>query len=208
VRVGRDLLATIAGLAGSGRVGPPASRIAAPASRREQDRLEPRLHGQFIHRGEKGGAATGPNPTDRGRPGTKRHLITDRRGIPLVFILTGANVHDSMPFEALLDAIPAVAGKRGRPRCRPDKLHADKAYDHRRCRRACHRRQIKPRIARRGIETSQKLGRHRWVIERSFAWFNKFRRLTIRYERKLDIHHAFTSLACSLICLRALQGRF
>jgi IS5 family transposase len=113
-----------------------------------------------------------------------------------------------MPFEDLLDAVPSVAGKRGRPRRRPDKLHADKAYDHRRCRRACLRRQIKPRIARRGIETSQKLGRHRWVIERSFAWFNKFRRLTIRYERRIDIHHAFTSLACSLICLRALQGRF
>ena len=113
-----------------------------------------------------------------------------------------------MPFEALLDAVPHIAGKRGRPRRRPDKLHADKAYDYRRCRKACQRRQIKPRIARRGVETSQKLGRHRWVIERSFAWLNKFRRLTIRYERRLDMHHAFTSLACSLICLRALSGRF
>jgi transposase len=128
------------------------------------------------------------NPTDRGRPGTKRHLVTDRRGILLAFILTGANVHDSIPFEDLLDAVPPVAGKRDRPRRRPDKLHADKAYDYRRCRRACLRRQIKPRIARRGIQTSQKLGHHRWVIERSFAWFNKFRRLTIRYERRLDIH--------------------
>jgi IS5 family transposase len=119
--------------------------------------------------------------------------MTDRRGIPLAFILTAANVHDSIPFDDLLDAIPPVAGKRGRLRCRPDKLHADKACDHPRCRRACLRRQIKPRIARRGIETSQKLGRHRWVTERSFAWFNKFRRLTIRYERRIDIHHAFTS---------------
>lgn len=104
-------------------------------------------------------------------------------------MLTGANVHDSVPFEALLDAVPHIAGKRGRPRRRPDKLHADKAYDHRRCRRACQRRQIKPRIARRGVETSQRLGRHRWVIERSFAWLNRFRRLTIRYERRLDMHH-------------------
>jgi transposase len=170
--------------------------------------LEPRLHGQFVHRGQKRGAATGPNPTDRGRPGTKRHLITDRHGIPLAFLLTGANVHDSIPFEDLLDAVPPVAGKRGRPRSRPDKLHADKAYDHRRCRRACLHRRIKPRIARRGVDTSQKLGGHRWVIERSFAWFNKFRRLTIRYERRLDMHHAFTSIACSIICLRALAGRF
>lgn len=163
---------------------------------------------QFVHRGEKRGAATGPNPTDRGRPGTKRHLITDGRGIPIGFVLTGANVHDSMPFEPLIDAVPPVRGKRGRPRRRPRKLHADKAYDHRRCRAACHRRKIKPRIARRGIDTSQKLGRHRWVIERTFAWFNKLRRLTIRYERRLDIHHAFTSIACSLICLNALASRF
>ncbi|MCW3477479.1 IS5 family transposase [Limobrevibacterium gyesilva] len=157
---------------------------------------------------KKGGDATGPNPTDRGRPGTKRHLVTDRRGVPLAFVLTGANVHDSLPFEQLLDAVPPIAGRRGRPRRRPDKLHADKAYDHRRCRRACHKRRIKPRIARRGIETSQKLGRHRWVIERTFAWISRFRRLVTRYERRLDIHHAFTSITCSLICFNALQGRF
>ena len=132
----------------------------------------------------------------------------DRRGIPLGFLLTGANVHDSTPFEALIDAVPPIPGKRGRPRRRPNKLHADKAYDHRRCRDACRRRKIRPRIARRGVDTSQKLGRHRWVIERTFAWFNKLRRLTIRYERRLDIHHAFTSIACSLICLNALLGRF
>jgi transposase len=208
LRVRRDLLATIARLASRRRLGPTAPRTAAPIAGCGPDRLEPSLRGQFVDRGEKGGAATGPNPTDRGRPGTKRHLITDRRGIPLGFLLTGANVHDSMPFEALIDAVPPIRGKRGRPRRRPDKLHADKAYDHRRCRNACRRRKIKPRIARRGLETSQKLGRHRWVIERTFAWFNKLRRLTIRYERRLDIHHAFTSIACSLMCLNALAGRF
>jgi len=118
---------------------------------------------------KRGGLATGPNPTDRGRAGTKRHLPTDRKGISLAFLLTGANVHDSMPFEHLIDAIPAVAGKRGRPRQRPDKLHADKSYDHHRCRSACRRRNITPRIARRGVDTAQRLGRHRWVIERSLA---------------------------------------
>ncbi len=157
---------------------------------------------------QKGGDATGPNPTDRGRPGTKRHLATDRQGIPLAVLLTGANVHDSVPFEALIDAIPAISEKRGRPRQRPDKLHADKVYDHRRCRDACRRRSIAPRIARRGIESAEKLGRYRWVIERSFAWLNKFRRLAIRYQRRADIHYALTSLGCSPICLRALEGRF
>nr|WP_246329996.1 IS5 family transposase [Endobacter medicaginis]MCX5474797.1 IS5 family transposase [Endobacter medicaginis] len=157
---------------------------------------------------KRGGDKTGPNPTDRGRLGTKRHLITDANGLPLAFILTGANTHDSMPFEELIDRIPPISGKPGRARRRPDKLHADKAYDHRRCRLACRRRRITPRIARRGVEISQKLGRHRWVIERTFAWINRFRRLVTRYERKSDIHHAFTALACSLICFNRLQEEF
>jgi transposase len=156
----------------------------------------------------KGGGAVGPNPTDRGKAGTKRHLVTDRRGIPLAVLLTAANVHDSVPFEELLDAVPPVAGQPGRRRRRPDKLHGDKAYDHRRCRQGCRCRRIKPRIARRGVESNRKLGRHRWVIERTFAWLSRFRRLAIRYERRLDLHHAFTTIACSLICLNALQGGF
>ncbi len=117
-------------------------------------------------------------------------------------------MHDSVPFEQMLDAIPAIRGKRGRPRRRPRKLHADKAYDHRRCRRACRRRGITPRIAQRGVETSERLGRYRWVIERTFAWLNRFRRLTIRYERRIDIHGAFTSIAYSLSTIRVLEGRF
>jgi IS5 family transposase len=75
------------------------------------------------------------------------------------------------------------------------KLHADKAYDARRCRRACRQRGIVPRIARRGVDSSERLGRHRWVVERTLAWLARMRRLTIRYERRLDIHYAFSSLA-------------
>lgn len=152
--------------------------------------------------------ATGPNPTDRGKAGTKRHVLTDRHGLAQAFVLTGANVHDSVPLAQLLDAVVPVKGRRGRPRCRPDKLHADKAYDHRRCRRACRQRGIAPRIARRGVESRERLGRQRWVVERTLAWLAQMRRLSIRYERRLDIHYAFTSLACSLICFNALQGRF
>ena len=93
------------------------------------------------------------------------------------------------------------SGRPGRPRRRPGKLHADKAYDHRRCRRECRARGIMPRIARRGIESSQRLGRHRWVVERTLAWLTRFRRLAIRYERRADIHLAFTTLACALVTL-------
>jgi IS5 family transposase len=102
-----------------------------------------------------------------------------------------------------LDAVPGVrTGRRGRPRRRPKKLHADKAYDHRRCRRECRQRGITPRIARRGIESSERLGRHRWVVERTLAWLARFRRLTVRYERRANLHLALTTLACAIICLR------
>lgn len=108
-------------------------------------------------------------------------------------------------FEQVVDAIRPIRRPRGRPRQRPAKLHADKAYDIPRCRQALHRRRIKVRIARKGIESSQKLGRHRWVVERTLAWLGQFRRLTVRYERRDDIHQAFLSLGCALICLRAIE---
>ncbi len=148
----------------------------------------------------------GPNPTDRGKPGTKRHLITDRQGLPLATRLTGANRHDSMVFEDLVDAVPPIRTPRGGRRKRPVKLHADKAYDIPRCRRFLTRRHIKVRIARKGIDTSDRLGRHRWVVERTLAWLNRYRRLTIRYERRADIHQAFLTLGCALICFNHLPA--
>jgi transposase len=131
----------------------------------------------------------------------------DRGGAPLAVWLTEANVHDSAVFEALLDAVEPIRrpGGRGRPRCRPAKLHADKAYDIPRCRRYLRRRGIACRIARKGIESSARPGRHRWVVERTLAWLARFRRLTVRYERLADLHLAFLDLARALICLRLLQ---
>lgn len=128
--------------------------------------------------------------------------------MPLAVVLTGANVHDSKVFEELVDSIAPVKGKRGRLRKRPDKLHADKGYDYPRCRRFLKKRGIKVRIARRGVESSERLGRYRWVVERTFSWMACCRRLSVRYERRSDIHEAFLLLACSLTCFRKLQGRF
>jgi transposase len=108
---------------------------------------------------------------------------------------------------ATLDAIPPVGRRRrpgGRPRRRLDKLHADKSYDHRFCRDDCRRRDIVSRIARRGIEDSR-LGRHRWKVERTLAWLSRFRRLTVRYERREGVHLAFTTLAAALICMRQIR---
>jgi transposase len=131
--------------------------------------------------------------------------LVDRRGTPLAVQLSGANQHDSTVFDALLDAVEPVRQARGRPRKRPAKLHADKGYDYRKCRLALRKRGIKSRIARRGIESSERLGRHCWVVERTFAWLNRFRRLRVRYERRYDTHFAFTKLACALITFKAVK---
>jgi IS5 family transposase len=134
--------------------------------------------------------------------------MVERGGLPLAVIVSAANVNDCQVLETALDAIPPIRGRRGRPRKRPKKLHADKGYDYPKCRRACRRRGITPRIARKGIESSERLGRHRWVVERTLAWLSRFRRLKVRYERRADIHQAFLSLGCSLICWQALQKEF
>lgn len=130
--------------------------------------------------------------------------MVDRTGLPLASLLTGANRHDSVVFEAPIDAIPLIRQPNRRRRKRPSKLRADKAYDIPRCRQALSKRRIKVRIARKGIDSSQRLGRHRWVVERTLAWLNRFRRLTVRYERRADIHHAFLILGRALICFKAL----
>ena len=131
--------------------------------------------------------------------------MVDARGLPLAVQVTGANRHDSMVFDDLLDAVPPVAGLSGRPRRRPDKLHADKVYDYRKCREALRRRGIACRIAHRGVESRERLGRHRWVVERTHAWLAGFGKLRIRFERQLGTHLALLRLACSIICLRFVE---
>lgn len=151
------------------------------------------------------GQETGPNPTDRGKLGTKRHIVVDTRGIPLVVLVGGANRQDSMMFEKCIDALPAVKGLRGRPRRWPSKLHADKGYDYARCRAHLRSHGISSRIARPGIESSKRLGKHRWMVERTHAWFAGFGKLRIRFERRLDIHHALPMLAAAIICSRFVE---
>src|SRR2546427_9067458 len=77
---------------------------------------------------------------------------------------------------------------------RPAKLHADKGYDFKRCRAHLRQRGIIGRIARRGIESSERLGKNRWVVERTHSWFAGFGKLRIRFERRLDIHEALLKL--------------
>jgi transposase len=134
--------------------------------------------------------------------------VVDRTGVPLAALLSGANRHDSMVFATLIDAIPPIKTPSGQRRKRPAKLHADKGYDYPRCRQALRRRHIRIRIGRKGIDSNERLGRHRWVVERTVAWLNRFRRLTVRYERRADIHQTFLTLGCALICWNTLQHGF
>ena len=158
-------------------------------------------------RAKRRGEATGPSPTDRGKAGSKYHVLCDRNGLPLHALITGANTHDSRMLVPLLDTNPGIrerAGRPGRPRRRPGKLHADKGYDYPRCRRYLAQRGIGVRIARRGIEDSTRLGRVRWVVERTMSWLLNFRRLALRYDRTEATITALLSLACALICHRRL----
>ena len=123
-------------------------------------------------------------------------------------LASAANVHDSKLFEPLLETNPSVRGRRrrpGRPRRRPEKLHADKGYDYPRCCRYLHRRGIKVRIARRGIEAKTHLGRHRWVVERTISWVLRFKRLGIRYDRTAATLLPLLLLAVTLINFRRLR---
>jgi transposase len=106
----------------------------------------------------------------------------------------------------LLDRVPPVRGRVGRPRRRPLTLIADRGYDHDRYRRLVWQLGIKPIIARRQTEHGSGLGRHRWVVERTFAWLHNRRRLLIRTDRRDDIHEGFLALTCCLICWRRLEA--
>jgi transposase len=154
--------------------------------------------------GRSGGDLTGANPVDRAKRGSKLHLAGEGTGLPLSVLVTGANTNDSLVFEALLDDLPKVRTPAGGRRCRPDKCHADKAYDHRRCRGYLTRRGIKVRIARCGVKSSARLGRHRWKAERTIAWLAGCRRLRIRYDRDSERFFAFAMLACARLCYNRL----
>ena len=150
-------------------------------------------------RAKRKGEATGPSPTERGKAGSKYHVLSRPQRAPAAHPGHRANTHDSTMLVPLLETNPGVrerAGHPGRPRRRPDKLHADKGYDYPRCRRYLHQRGIKVRIARR-IEDKSRLGRVRWVVERTMAWLLDFRRLALRYDRTHTTVAALLSLAAA-----------
>jgi transposase len=121
---------------------------------------------------------------------------------------TAANVHDVTQLLALVNDVPAIKGKVGAPRYRFDELYADRAYDSDPHREALREVGTDPVIARRNTDHGSGLGIYRWVVERSLSWLHQFRRLRIRYERRADIHDAFLTIGCILICHRMFQKSF
>jgi IS5 family transposase len=119
--------------------------------------------------------------------------------------VTAANVNDTTMFEAVLDDVPAVRTPAGRRRTRPGTVHADKGYDSRANRAYLRRRRITSRIARRGIEPSARLGRHRWKLQRALSWLSCFRRLQVRWDQDSGRWFAFVLLACAVVGFNRLQ---
>ena len=152
----------------------------------------------------RGGDKTGKTPTDRGRSGTKDHLITEGNGIPLAAQATAANRHDVTELLPLVDAIPPIGGKPGPARWRPEVVLGDRGYDSKPHREALRARGIKPLLAKRNAPHGSGLGVYRYVVERTFAWLKSFRRLRLRYERTAFMHEAALELAMCMVCFRHL----
>ncbi|WSY65085.1 IS5 family transposase [Streptomyces sp. NBC_00885] len=152
----------------------------------------------------KGGSLAGPNPVDRGQKGSKLHVLSDAQGVPLTVAVSGANMHDSLALKPLILGIPAIRSRRGPRRRRPVKLRANKAYFSGEHLAWLRERGLVARIARPGVDSGERLGRHRWKIERSIAWLFGYRRLTVRYERKGSHFLAFLGLAAALTCYKKL----
>jgi putative transposase len=157
------------------------------------------------HQSPFGGEATGANPTDRGKQGTKRSVLTDGQGIPLAVVVAGANRHDMKLLAATLDA---VVIERPEPTdATPQHLCADKGYDYAECREEAARQEYIAHIRSRGEErqATQAIPGYRarrWVVEVCHSWFNRFRKILVRFEKKLATHLALLQLACAYIVLK------
>ena len=155
-----------------------------------------------------GGAETGPNPTDRAKSGTKRCLLTDGRGVPLAVTVAGANRHDMKMTEATLDSI-VIERPEPTPE-EPQHLCLDKGFDYDAVREAVEARHYIEHIRARGEEAEAKRDipgyrARRWVVERTHSWINRFRRLLIRWEKKVENYLAMLELACAYIAFRAAK---
>lgn len=153
-----------------------------------------------------GGAETGPNPTDRGKAGSKRHLLVDGRGAPLAAVVSAANTTDMKTNPAVLDGI-VVARPQPTAEC-PQHLCEDKGYDFPECRAQAAERGYIAHIPYKGTHPSAipaEQRRHparRWVVERTQSWNNALRKLRVRWEKKTENWAALWHIANALTVYR------
>jgi putative transposase len=151
-----------------------------------------------------GGEKTGKNPTDRGKLGSKRHILTDAHGAPLAVVVSGANAHDKTCAVAVLDAIMI---KRPQRVYRVHHLCADKGYDYDDVRQALVERHYCVHIRARGtdpvdVPPAKRHPARRWVVERTLSWTNDFRALRTRWAKKAANWLALIHFACALVLWR------
>lgn len=154
------------------------------------------------------GGKTGPNPTDRAKSGTKRSLLTDGRGVPLGMAVSGANTHDKWLVWRTLASVPILRPAEQPASAIKENLCMDKGYDYPDVREIVQWWGSTAHIRTRGEEKHQEqtipgYRARRWVVERTHSWFNRFRRLLIRWEKKPENYLGFIHFACAWITLRA-----
>ena len=143
---------------------------------------------------------------DRRKPGSKHHLVVDAGGVPLATLLTPANRHDVTQLLPLIDAIPPIGGQVGAPLRKPQEVMGDRGYDSDPHRMQLSARGIATAIARRREEHGSGLGVFRYVVDQTIALFHQFRRLRTRFDKRDDIHEAFMTLGCAMICWRRFHS--
>jgi transposase len=146
---------------------------------------------------------SGPNPTDRGRPGVKQHLVVDAQGIPLAGDTTPANTPEVLEVLPLVDSCGPL-DEAGEPQHRPEELYGDRAYDSEPHREQLRERGVEPKLPKRGTEHGSGLGVFRWVVERTNSWLHGFRKLRFVTEKTQEMQFALFNLALALICFRFL----
>lgn len=154
-----------------------------------------------------GGAHTGPNPTDRSKNGCKRHVICDSHGIPLVVLTGPANQRDEEMVAPMLDQFPEVINTQGKNQQQPKALQGDRGYGFPWIIAMLVTRMIRSLLAPRGSPHGSGLGKTRYVIERTMAWFDNYRRLRMCYERTGTHFQAFNVLAACVMCSNRLRQK-
>lgn len=155
-----------------------------------------------------GGQQTGANPTDRGKLGTKRHLLIDGRGVPLSVHITGANRHDIKGFEPLLTTGMLIKRPES-TESNPQHLCLDKAYASEETNRRLEHMGITGHVKQKGEERLPGVGEpvypaRRWKVERSISWMNNMRKLRVRWEKKVDNYLSLWLLTAALITYRKI----